>query len=287
MTERPIDIALRLAQGKGWNQTDFAAEIGASSADVSNWKRRGMPTDRYERVAESLGVTVDELMGRSSLAERLTQLMATTRWPIERVAQVAEVHEDRAARWLSGADPALGLVEATRLADQSGFSAVWVATGKGNARSAVAPGDGGLEPEFAGKARPYKKIPIIGTAKLGNDGFYEELSPFEGGGDGFIEMTSQDPQAYGLRVRGQSMFPSIRDGWFVVVEPNGQLRSGEYVLIKLKDGRKMVKELLFKRSGSIEVLSVNGGERMTFDFPDIESTQAVGAVVPPSKWHPA
>lgn len=61
--ERPIDMALRLALARGWNQTAFAAEIGATSAVVSNWKKRGMPADQHSTVAAALGISVDQLLG--------------------------------------------------------------------------------------------------------------------------------------------------------------------------------------------------------------------------------
>lgn len=140
--------------------------------------------------------------------------------------------------------------------------------------------------EEAGDARAPRRVPVVGTAKMGDDGFYEEMSGLPGAGDGHIEIATRDPNAYGLRVRGQSMFPAIRDGWYVLVEPNGTPHEGEYVLIRLKDGRKMVKEFLFRRQGSIEVMSVNGEERFTIHSEDMLDMQAVGAVVSPSKWQP-
>lgn len=131
-----------------------------------------------------------------------------------------------------------------------------------------------------------KRIPIVGTAKLGMDGFYEEMSSEIGGGDGHIEIATEDPNAYGLRVRGNSMSPAIRDGWYVLVEPNTSPTVGEYVLVKLHTGQKMVKELLYRRPDSIEIMSVNGGERMTIYNDELLDMQAVGAVVSPSKWKP-
>lgn len=141
-------------------------------------------------------------------------------------------------------------------------------------------------PEYAGPARAYRRVPVVGTAKMGDDGFYEEMSSMQGAGDGHIEIATEDPNAYCLRVRGQSMFPAIRDGWYVLIEPSGTPREGEYVLLKLADGRKMVKEFLFRRQAAVEVMSVNGGTRITFDNADVEAMQPVGAVVSPSKWRP-
>lgn len=61
--ERPIDMALRLAKARGWNQTAFAAQIGTTSAVISNWKSRGMPADQHSAVATALGISVDQLLG--------------------------------------------------------------------------------------------------------------------------------------------------------------------------------------------------------------------------------
>jgi len=143
--------------------------------------------------------------------------------------------------------------------------------------------------EYVGFARSPRRIPVIGTAKLGGDGFYEEISTAPGAGDGYLDIDSEDGHAYCLRVRGMSMFPAIRDGWYVLVEPNQRCQPGSYVLIRLRDGRKMVKELLFERDGTVEVMSINGGERLSIDRYDLEQErgmQAVGAVLPPWKWKP-
>jgi len=143
--------------------------------------------------------------------------------------------------------------------------------------------------EFIGRGRQTFRIPVVGTAKMGEDGFYDEISSMPGAGDGHVEIATEDINAYCLRVRGQSMFPAIRDGWYVLIEPNGTPSEGEYVLIRLRDGRKMVKEFMYRRVGTIELMSVNGQERISVDLADLDEErgiQAVGAVVPPSKWRP-
>ena len=68
--------------------------------------------------------------------------------------------------------------------------------------------------------------------------------------------------------------------------PNGTVSPGEYVLVALVDGRKMVKELLFQRADSIALISVNGDRRLTLDATQVEFVQPVAAIVPPSKWRP-
>lgn len=132
-------------------------------------------------------------------------------------------------------------------------------------------------------------VPVVGMAKLGDNGFYEEISSVPGNGDGTVEAYSTDLGAYALRVRGDSMFPAIRDGWYVVVEPHGRRTPGEYILIKLLNGQKMVKELIMERSDSITVVSVNGDKRRTILREEIDNhygIQSVSAILPPSKWRP-
>lgn len=228
-----------------------------------------------------------KLTSMSDLQERIAELMSSTGWTVGKISELAGVSSSAVTQWKDGPTKSISLEPAIRLERESGYSALWIANGKGEKLAKLPePTADEDSAEYAGRSRKLKRVPIVGTAKLGSDGYYEELSPIVGGGDGFMEIATDDPNAYGLRVRGQSMFPAIRDGWYVVVEPNSSPTPGEYVLLKLKDGRKMVKELFLRRAGSVEVMSVNGGERVTFDVFELESIQAVSAVVPPSKWHP-
>lgn len=62
---RPIDRALAWAKARRWNQRQLADELGVSSANVTNWKRRGLPPDLHQAVADVFNRSVDELLGRS------------------------------------------------------------------------------------------------------------------------------------------------------------------------------------------------------------------------------
>lgn len=167
-----------------------------------------------------------------------------------------------------------------------GCDANWVLTGGGQMAPTPAPAEADNALEYAGPVSGHRRVPVVGTAKMGEDGFYEELSPFPGAGDGYVEHVSADPNAYALRVRGSSMYPAIRDGSYVVIEPNGQPVPGEPVLVILRNGKKMVKEFLIERQDSIEVESVNGGHRHTIYRDELESVQPVSAVLYRSKWKP-
>lgn len=149
------------------------------------------------------------------------------------------------------------------------------------------PGDFGPGADDAGRPRSVRATPVVGTARLGQDGFFEELQHPAGHGDGWVEGHTADPNAYALRVKGDSMHPAIRHGWFVVVAPNARCMPGEYVAIALVDGRKMVKELVIERPDEIVIESVNGNHRQTIPRGDIEKMHAVAAVVSASQWRPA
>jgi phage repressor protein C with HTH and peptisase S24 domain len=141
--------------------------------------------------------------------------------------------------------------------------------------------------EQVGALSYIRRVPVTGTARLRADGCYEEINAM-GGMDGFVpSQTLDDTTAHALRVRGDQMAPAIRDGWFVVVSPNSTPAVGEYVAVELRDGSKMIRELLYQRADSVSVMEVNGQVRQTIPAEEIISIQAIAAVVPPSQWRSA
>ena len=140
-------------------------------------------------------------------------------------------------------------------------------------------GPSGLDEELTIINTTKKSYPrVVGTAQCGDRGYYFDLE----GGDGYLEFEAPNG-SIAIRVRGDSMYPAIKDGWFVVIEPNAKLSVGEYALIKFKDGRKMVKEVVFIRDDCYIVESVNGGGRITAMKADLDGIEPITAVLPPSK----
>ena len=128
--------------------------------------------------------------------------------------------------------------------------------------------------------RPFKRTRILGIAQLGPDGYWDALAV----ADGWLDVPTTDPDAYSLRVKGDSMAPAIRSGWVVWCEPNHQLIPGEYVMVRCTDGQSMVKELLYENDEEISLMAVNDGYgRLTIARSDIEQLHYVGGIVPPSK----
>lgn len=169
------------------------------------------------------------------------------------------------------------------IAEYLGVTTKWLETGKGPKHPVARALAGVSDSDEMKPQNPYRQIPVRGTASMGMDGFWVDLEYPAGHGDGYFEHPSSDPGAYVLRVRGDSMHPAIRSGWFVLVEPNGVPQQGEYVLVKLADGRTTVKELLWHRNGEYALLAIADGARLTLTETDVEDIHPIAAVLPPSK----
>jgi len=133
----------------------------------------------------------------------------------------------------------------------------------------------------------YRKVPVVGNARLGNGGYYEDLGYPAGHGDGFLDIPSKDPNAFALRVKGNSMAPMIMDGWFVQVEPNGSIEPGEPVLVRKKNGEVMVKLFAHRRDNSVYLWSVGHGTLVGIEENEIDYIYPVKGIFPPSKYKPS
>lgn len=111
--------------------------------------------------------------------------------------------------------------------------------------------------ESAPQMRQRKGVPVVGEVKGGDDGYLDELQYPVGHGEGTVDYPTADPNAYALRVRGDSMHPRYRAGEFIVVEPSIAALPGDDVVVALRDGRKLLKELNWQRDGEVQLLSVN------------------------------
>ncbi|ENV76229.1 LexA family transcriptional regulator [Acinetobacter ursingii] len=126
-------------------------------------------------------------------------------------------------------------------------------------------------------------VPVKAYSKMGMDGYFTDMGYEGNGGDGYIPTHSAGPRAFGVRGTGDSMFPAIRNGWFVVCDPDAEPVPTEFVHVCLKDGRCTIKEFVGINGGVLSLLAVNGGERLSFEMDDVESIIAITDIVPPSQ----
>jgi phage repressor protein C with HTH and peptisase S24 domain len=124
-------------------------------------------------------------------------------------------------------------------------------------------------------------VPIVGLVEAGLDGFFVELEYPTGAGGGYVEAEAKNNNMYALEVRGDSMWPRIRSGEYIVIDPSKEPSAGDDVVVALKDGRKMVKELLYTRDGQITLGSINANyQPTTVQLDEVEFMHYVAARVP-------
>jgi phage repressor protein C with HTH and peptisase S24 domain len=131
--------------------------------------------------------------------------------------------------------------------------------------------------------RSFRDVPIVGNviATPEGDGFFDDMGFPPGAGEAYLPWPTRDPNAYALRVKGDSMQPRIRPGEMLVVEPSVRAEPGADVVVRTRDGRKMVKQLLFRRGKEVTLGSVNiAHKQVTISVEEIESMHVVSAIVP-------
>lgn len=162
-----------------------------------------------------------------------------------------------------------------RLAKALGVNPAWLDTGDGP----TAPEPSNVAPAPAlGRSR---LVPVVGHVKAGPDGYLEEMQYPVGHGEGCVEYWTKDESAYALRIKGDSMHPRYRAREFIVVTPSIEAQQGNDVVVRLRDGRKLLKMLNWQRADELQLLSVNDGYApMTLDVTDVESIHRVGGAVP-------
>lgn len=117
-------------------------------------------------------------------------------------------------------------------------------------------------------------IPLLGFAQAGAGGFFDDGGFPAGQGWDVVEFpTSPSRKAgvYALEVQGDSMLPLYRDGDVLIVEPGAQVRRGDRVVVKSRDGEVMCKVMMRQTAKSIELLSLNPEHpNRSFEMNEVE-----------------
>ena len=103
---RAIDRVMDKARQKGaLRSADVARMLGVSRQRLANWQARDLPPTSYEAVARTLGISVDELLGRPAFPLSLLE-----RQLVELFRGLTPDHQDdliaMAQRWHNQAHPA-------------------------------------------------------------------------------------------------------------------------------------------------------------------------------------
>ncbi|MBV8398192.1 MAG: helix-turn-helix transcriptional regulator [Acetobacteraceae bacterium] len=116
-----------------------------------------------------------------------------------------------------------------------------------------------------------RRIPLIGFAQAGGDGFFDDGGfPVGGGWDEVTLPDIADPHAYALEISGDSMEPVFRDGDTVIVSPSAPIRRGDRVVVRTMRGEVMAKELARRSARRVELRSLNPAHpNYNFEVPEV------------------
>ena len=103
-----------------------------------------------------------------------------------------------------------------------------------------------------------RRVPLIGLAQAGSEGYFDDGGyPVGGGWDEVSLPEIADANAYALEISGESMEPVFRDGDLVIVSPAAPIRRGDRVVVRTRRGEVMAKQLQRRSARRVELLSLN------------------------------
>ena len=117
-----------------------------------------------------------------------------------------------------------------------------------------------------------RTVPLLGLAQAGSGGFFDSAGfPVGQGWDEVALPTPGEAGIYALEIHGDSMEPLYREGDRVVVSPTQQVRRGDRVVVKTRDGEVMAKILARQSAKQVELHSLNAAyEPRILEMGEIE-----------------
>lgn len=130
-------------------------------------------------------------------------------------------------------------------------------------------GSGGQETTLLASA-----IPLLGFAQAGAGGYFDDGGFPAGEGWDVVDFPATPGaggSVYALEVQGESMQPLYRDGDILIVQPGAQVRRGDRVVVKTREGEVMAKILHRQTARRLELSSLNPAhENRILDLAEVE-----------------
>ncbi len=174
------------------------------------------------------------------------------------------------------------------LARVLGVQADWLATGQG-------------APEVASPPRSAEPAVAYVLPQLGVQGAFRALPqggvidlPVAADGDlrgGSVTVPVVNGQGRALRVSGNALAPYARDGQFLLLQSwqagAVEVEPDDTLLITLKDGQTVVRELIASRGDNLVVQPITGGAPEVIPLADIDTIEAIMGVASRRWWQAA
>ncbi len=116
-----------------------------------------------------------------------------------------------------------------------------------------------------------RRIPLIGLAQAGGEGFFDDGGyPVGGAWDEVSLPDIADPNTYALEISGDSMDPVFRDGDLVIISPVAPIRRGDRVVVRTMRGEVMAKQLARRSARRVDLRSLNPAHPdYSFDLSEV------------------
>lgn len=224
-------------------------------------------------LSSTLNLARFRFLNMTTLSERIQTVMDEQQLDQAALAAVAGCSKSWVNQWLSGLGKSIAYKYARSIHARYGYAIDWLTTGAGPKMTlAVREPAPSLNHEVDAQEIPFSgdEHPVVGYVMGGDRGYYDELAYATGHGEGYVRYPTRDRNTYALRVRGDSMRPRLQPGEYVVVAPNHQVAPGDEVVVKTTDGRVLVKKLGARRSGLVELQSVNETDHPPISLEETE-----------------
>jgi phage repressor protein C with HTH and peptisase S24 domain len=131
---------------------------------------------------------------------------------------------------------------------------------------------GGAYIQLPPSGLPRSSVPLLGLAQAGSGGFFDSAGHPAGQGWDEVQLpAAAEEGTYALEVTGDSMLPLYREGDRVIVSPSQQVRRGDRVVVRTRDGEVMIKVLHRQTARSLELRSINPDfQPRTIALSDVE-----------------
>lgn len=101
-------------------------------------------------------------------------------------------------------------------------------------------------------------VPLLGLAKAGDDGFFDDAGLPTGDGWDQTELPRAKDTLFSMTIDGDSMSPLYREGDRVLVDQEEtRVRRGDRVVVRLMTGETVAKEVASLTSRAVTLASIN------------------------------
>ena len=206
-----------------------------------------------------------------ALKERIEEIMAAGFSPSQ-LARAAGKTPSTVTHWTSGATKTIKADSAAGIESLTGFSAVWIATGRGSKRAGnVAPG-----PTTRGR------VPLISFVQAGEWASAHDPYQPEDAEAWLPCLVNHSDDTFALKVRGDSMTSrhgrSYPDGCIIFVDPGKKSpTNGDRIVAKLEGSNEVTFKVFKEEDGRIWLQPLNENH-----LPIRDRFHVVGTVI--GKW---